>query len=403
MKNPTLTAPLLAALATLSCHADDFETEDFSLRFSAALSRLSSYGDVAGQGGASAASIRASSVNPAALAWLPNYRRDPRYLKDPPRPELLKWAVSTQYAGLAFHRGSDIWAATQTLLFFPSENCALRISATQLRSNEGIVRDDALFEVDANVYRLEYSHRLPHPSHPSAFGLQLSYSETEINASIRTGDRSVEQFQRDFRFTRQIARDSDREAFSVRLGWQTSFFLPRNLPPEFPLADRFGRLLLGAVVDYSYQPTKLGTFYPQPDGFPAGEQPSYRRRGYHQVLARAGVAVRFTPNDWILEEKAGYLRFDYQWAWLGSQHSELQTHRLYLGMNFPFGRHLHLNAGAIADDRRRVAWTVGASYLGEFFGRPWVLEAAYQHDLLPEIAHEFGHADSIVLSAGIAF
>jgi hypothetical protein len=52
------------------CSASDkFQRFDFSLRFPAALSRVATYGDVAGVGGASAASRFQSSVNPAAAAW----------------------------------------------------------------------------------------------------------------------------------------------------------------------------------------------------------------------------------------------------------------------------------------------------------------------------------------------
>jgi len=50
-------------------YADGLDNKDFSLRFPAALSRFSSYADVAATGGASAGSKWQSSVNPAATAW----------------------------------------------------------------------------------------------------------------------------------------------------------------------------------------------------------------------------------------------------------------------------------------------------------------------------------------------
>jgi hypothetical protein len=48
--------------------AGEFDHYDFSLRLPAALSRFSSYGDVAGTGGASAASPWSTSANPASAA-----------------------------------------------------------------------------------------------------------------------------------------------------------------------------------------------------------------------------------------------------------------------------------------------------------------------------------------------
>ncbi len=49
--------------------AGGFDDKDFSLRFPAALSRFSSYADVAASGGASAGSKWQTSVNPASIAW----------------------------------------------------------------------------------------------------------------------------------------------------------------------------------------------------------------------------------------------------------------------------------------------------------------------------------------------
>ena len=90
-------AAAFALLATASSLAGDFETEDFALRFSAAVSRVSTYSDVAGQGGASAASLRSTSINPAVLAWKP--------LRDA-QGQPLRFALSEQFTVLTFQRGA---------------------------------------------------------------------------------------------------------------------------------------------------------------------------------------------------------------------------------------------------------------------------------------------------------
>src|SRR3712207_574561 len=92
------------SLMVMTCapaHADadnSMASIDFSLRFPAALAKFSSYGDVAGSGGASAASRYGSGVNPASLDWMPlpsGYA-----------------AISPQVSHVRFERGTSLRIAT---------------------------------------------------------------------------------------------------------------------------------------------------------------------------------------------------------------------------------------------------------------------------------------------------
>ena len=395
---------ILALLGAAPGLAGDYQTEDFALRFSAAISRLSTYSDVAGQGGASAASGRSTSINPAALAWKP--------LRDG-QGQPLRFALSEQFTALSFQRGTDLWAATESLNFYPTADFAMKFSVTSLRGNEARIRGGYLFEFDGNSYRLDLSRRFDGPVRTSSLGLQFSYAQTETNVSLPAGNYPVPTSAgaMTLPFRQQVLRDADREIFGVRLGWQTSLIGPDPTPagvgdgkqtaPAGGNVRGPDRLLAGVVLDYFFQPTKSGSYSPSPEGVPGRGAAEFERLGYHQALARAGLAYRYLHEPWGTggRSRTGYLRLDYQWAWQGSRASELQIHRIYAGGNYPLAPFLHLQGGATVDDRRHVAWSAGVSFLLPTFA----LEATYQHDQLPEIGHEFGHADTVVISAGFAF
>ncbi len=387
----------LLLLAVLPSYGGDFESEDFALRFSAALSRLSTYPDVAGQAGASVASARSTSINPAALAWRPLYTWN--------GADTYRFAVSGQFTGISFDRGTDLWATTQSLSFYPTAHLALKLSATQLRSDGGI------FEVDANAYRFDLARRFDGRVHPFSLGLQFSYSQTETNVSLPAGNYPVPTPRGpvSLPFRKQVLGDSDRESFGVRFGWQMSLRGPEThatatgegkatLAAELLPSQQYDIWLLGLSVDYAYQPTKRGKYSAHP-AVVEGASGKFVPRDYQQLFVRAGTAWRYTPLAWAEKKRAGYLRGDYQWGWLSSGTSELQVHRLYLGGSYPLHAMLDLNAGAVVDDRRHVAWSAGFSFKIPNLA----IEAAYQYDILPEISSDFGHSETIVVSMGFAF
>lgn len=190
-RNPLPSLLLLGLLSATPLRAGDFQTEEFALRFSAALSRLSTYPDVAAQGGSSVASLRSTSINPAALAWRPIYRTSENDPKTGPTNSkaapFYNYAASAQYNGISFDRGLDMWAATESFAFQSAANWAVKFSASQLRSNEGEMRPDGkmrpatLFEFDINVFRLDLARRFETEKFPFSLGVQLSYSQSETN------------------------------------------------------------------------------------------------------------------------------------------------------------------------------------------------------------------------------
>ena len=95
---------LLIALACLenNAYADGFDDKDFSLRFPAALSRYSSYADVAATGGASAGSKWQSSVNPASTGWQSI-------------PSRYHFTLSPQYSSIIFREGTILHVIAESV------------------------------------------------------------------------------------------------------------------------------------------------------------------------------------------------------------------------------------------------------------------------------------------------
>ena len=96
---------IAAQLATSGVSlAGDYESEDFSLRFPAALTRFSTFADVAAAGGASAGSKWCTAVNPASTDW------DAAEGK-------LGTSVCPQWNRLSFDNGTkiDVWVESVTV------------------------------------------------------------------------------------------------------------------------------------------------------------------------------------------------------------------------------------------------------------------------------------------------
>ena len=79
----------------------------------------------------------------------------------------------------------------------------------------------------------------------------------------------------------------------------------------------------------------------------------------------------------------------------------LQVHRFPIGIEHSLIKNiLFLRAGTLIDTRGNVAITTG---FGLSLSERASLDAAYQHDMLPELRPEFGPAQTFVLSLALGF
>ncbi len=318
---------------------------DFSLRFPAAISRFAPYGDVAGLGGAQAASEYSSSTNPASGAW--------------PQPaRKYSNSFSPQFTTVRFAESQDLYVTAQALAVDAGVWGSFLPAAAQLRSNRAEDSSGVGFRVDAESYQLQWAKRVG--------------DQTTIGANFNATYTDIRYYDRDLG---EIAR-SRSDAYDIRLGLVRQF-LPR--------------LRVGAVVDYGWSPArtdKLGF------DFKTFSLKNFRTRDTtHQFLWRLGLT-------WEYQEGSD-LYLDYQGASFFNDEGTLLVHRFSLGIeqqllkDILFGR-----VGVTIDARGEVSATAG---IGVTLGTRASLDLAYQHNSFPEIRKEFGQAQSFVISLGVGF
>jgi len=233
---------MLLACAPAQAGADTaFAPLDFSLRFPAALAKFSSYGDVAGFGGASAGSRYGSGVNPASLDWMPL----------PGAP----FAISPQVSRVSFEHGAALRIATLSGSFGSGGYGSFQPSYARV-SNEGGMAGDFLL-VDGELVQLQWGKKL---DGRVAIGVNASHSDFKTRAG----------------FGGQLAADGDSRTDSVRGGilWAAS--------PQ---------LLAGMVVDYASGRSTSSLFDPGCGCFGRFDDRS------RSASARAGLSYEYAPRS----------------------------------------------------------------------------------------------------------
>jgi hypothetical protein len=231
----------LACAPALADADSSFAPIDFSLRFPAALAKFSSYGDVAGFGGASAGSRYGSGVNPASVDWMPL----------PGAP----FSVSSQVSRVGFEHGAALRVATVSGSYSSSTYGTFQPAYSRV-TNDGSLSDDFLLN-EGSVAQLQWGKKL---GDQVAVGLNINHSAFKTRAG----------------FGGQLAADSDSHSNSVRGGilWAAS--------PE---------LLAGLVVDYASG--RSGSSLLDPECFCFGQFSDTSR----SATARLGVSYEYAPRS----------------------------------------------------------------------------------------------------------
>lgn len=321
--------------------ATEFADEDFSLRFSAALSRFSPYADVAGAGGASAASKWSSSINPASPAWRPT-------------TSALGISLVPQYTQLCLSEGSKLHVISESPVWDGKEKGVFMPGFAQAHSNRSTIRQGLEFEYDMNYYQMQWSKRL---DENLAVGAHFNFAESQTNFDL--GMMRVSK--------------TNAESYDFRLG---GLFQPVE------------KWLVGLVFDYGFSPSRT-TLY---DWMGTGLGNVKIHDTMHQYLLRPGISYEYK------EDSAVY--FDYQMGYFYNEADRLEVHRFFLGVDHAIVKQLFLRGGVAQDVTADAAWTVGVG----IYPNDWLsIDAAYQRNMFPELSPEFGNSSSVTLSLGITF
>jgi opacity protein-like surface antigen len=332
----------LCLVAGVAVASDKYRNPDFSLRFPAALTNFSTYGDVAGVGGASVGSRFSSSINPAAAAW-PLKRGAP-----------VEYSLSPQFIGISFTEGTRLGVGSVTLSAGREDVGSLQLTVLRGASNRRNERRDLGFYFDTDLVQLQWG-RVVVPGRV-AVGATLSASGSEVK--FGTGDARV---------ARTVA-----SAYTARLG------------ASFKLSER---LIAGATAEYAISPAKT-TGLDQTTGLFG----TVTRDETRQHVGRVGIAYEYAPESNL------YLDLHQGRVWNDLGH--LSVRRVLAGVEQRLIEGVFARGGLGADLRGPVFTTIGIGA----YPVPWFsVDLAYQHNMLPELRPELGKARTITLSVSAAF
>jgi hypothetical protein len=335
---------LLTPWAFPPAQAQGFDRDPFGIRFDAALSRFSTYGDVTGVGGVSVAAPFASSGNPAGAAMQDRGERS--------------HSLSPQLVNIGFDSGTDFAVRILSYSWNVTERDRVEFSAVDAASNEQPLPSlaGAAFDFESRQFTAGWSRRL---NADLAMGLDVGVSFPE--AGLRRNGLDL---------TR-----TDSLSYSVAAG------LMQRLNAHW---------LWGVSAGYGSSDNLTRSLVP----VPGQALPLLLRHESEssQFLLRTGVSYYFAGR--------GYWLADYQYGRFRADGDELEVHRLYSGVGFKLLNWLHLRVGGNLDDRgnRVVAAGIGLKPLDGLS-----MEIAWQGDTFPELQRDFGGSDLVNVSVSLNF
>jgi hypothetical protein len=290
-----IVATFMLASPLPTAGAKDLSEIDFSLRLPAALSRFSPYSDVAGVGGASAASKYASSANPAATAW--EFTHD--------------WTVSIspQYAAIPFRDGPRLNVFAEAVTIRLGEFGAIQPAAAQVRSSGDTSGDYLRFRADYG--QIQWGMRV---RDWLGVGLNVNYTSSDVRAGL--GGFPV------------VESHSDNFVFRGGL-----------------LARLSSSLMAGLVAEWGTGPVKTQTFSPL-----CG---CYVESGDHadQILLRPGIAWEYAEKSTVY--------FDVHHGRFWNSFGHFNTTRINSGVEHRVFDWLYPRAGFAVNDRGHFTPTAG--------------------------------------------
>ncbi len=322
-----------------SVNADGFDDSDFSLRFPAALSRYSSYADVAATGGASAGSKWQSSSNPASTAWQSI-------------PGSYHLSLNPQYSSIIFQEGTVLNVISESATKDFEKFGTFQVALAQVRSNDSDTRQGIKFSYDMDYMHAQWGKRF---SDNFALGGNFNYSSSEVTNKLDTVKLA----------------DSSSDSYGFRVG--TLYRLAKNL-------------LGGIVVDYSWSPSTT-TYY---DIFGSGIGDVQIRDRTTQFILRTGPSYEYKKDSTV--------NLDYQYGALKNDTGKMEVHRMFAGIDHRIVDALFVRGGFALDNKSNKSWTGG---LGIYPLKQLSIDVGYQYNMFPEIQSEFGRSNLVTISISI--
>jgi hypothetical protein len=322
-------------------HAGGFDNFDFSLRFPAALSRFSPYADVAGVGGASAASKWQSSINPAGMAW-------------EAMPAGTHFTASPQFSTVGFDAGTRLNVFTESLTADAAEAGRFLVSAAQVRSNNATDRSGLDYAFDLDLGQVAWGKRFS-PQWAAGFAFTYDRSHTKFNMEPL-----------------EVSHTGD-ETYSAKLG------VHYLASPGLHLGLVFEQAVTSSNTDYfDISGTGTGTIRVQDTTW--------------QTIVRPGIAYEYAPQSTIYA--------DYQLGNFSNSTGTMTVNRFFAGIEQKIFEGVFLRVGSNADAFGNIGWTAGVG----FYPTPAIsLDFGFQDNNFPELEDEFGRSRTFAFSGSISF
>jgi opacity protein-like surface antigen len=324
-------------------YAGGFNDKEFSLRFPAALSRFSSYADVAAVGGASAGSKWPSSINPASIAWQS-------------LPGKYHLSLNPQYSQIIFQEGTVLHVISESVTKEFEKFGTFQVSLAQVRSNDRAMRaplPDYKFSYDMNYAQAQWGKRF---SDDFALGGNFNYAPAEVTTKYVTEKHT----------------HTSSDSYGFRAG----------------ALYRFKKNLLGGlVVDYAQSPSKM-TIY---DIFGSGIGDVRVKDRTTQFTLRAGPSYEYRKDSTV--------NLDFQYGSFENKTGKMEVHRMFAGVDHRIVDALFIRGGFALDNYGNTSWTGG---LGIYPSKQLSIDLGYQYNMFPEIEAEFGRSHLMTISVGVS-
>lgn len=273
----------------------DFSNIDFSLRFPSALTRFSSYADVAGFGGASAGSRYSTSINPAATDWMAS-RETP-------------YSLSAQMSKIRFQAGPTLTNTALAGSVSSSQWGSFQPAFAQVR-NDGNLEGDFLL-IRGDYAQMQWGKRI---REDWAVGANINYSAF----NTKSGQGSV------------LVAESNSETYDARFG---------------VLGTVSRKLMAGLVFDYSIGRGKSDTYDTNCTCFLPGRDTT---KG---ILFRPGISYEYADQSSIF--------LDYLHSRYNNSTGSISSNLVFLGVEHRFIQGVFGRAGLAYDFRGITSQTLG--------------------------------------------
>ncbi len=337
---PSLWVVLLALPCLMPLDAvagNSYGHKDFAVRLPPAFLRFT---EVSTMGGETVANRMSSAINPASSDWLE-------------LPGKVGLVIAPYYSPISFDNGTCLQIIGESLTIDAAGLGVFQPIVSQIRTNVKTMRNGRKFDYSVDSYQLQWGRRVG----AWAGGAMFNFAKAEVDQTIAGGFKA-----------RGVS-----ESYRWRFG---GLFAPDE------------KWLLGAIVEYGFQPYRSKTRVPMPFGLPPM---IIRDRGtQHQFVFRPGVSYEYREMSTVF--------FDYQIGYFHNPEDNLTSHWFTTGVDHRLLQWLWVRGSAGLDVKGNVSLGGGFSV----FPAEWCsFDFGYKNGALPEIEKEFGRAHTFQVSFNV--